>query len=214
MSHYKARPCEVCGTLYQGTYSGQRTCGRQCGAALNSRRVSWPSERIYPTRCPNCQTWTTWRQPRLYCSQACIQQATKIASQELHRATYISVSLTNPEVQHACPECGHAFTTSRFSSRTIYCSEACGHRAAKRNRRHRIRANGKAERFTLHKIAERDRWRCHLCKRRVTKGQASIDHLIPVSDGGTHTRANVALAHHLCNSLRGAGGVAQLSLIG
>jgi 5-methylcytosine-specific restriction endonuclease McrA len=33
-------------------------------------------------------------------------------------------------------------------------------------------------------------------------------------DGGTHTWDNVALAHRSCNLKRGAGGVAQLRLVG
>jgi hypothetical protein len=34
---YGHRICEVCGAEYQYTYSKQRTCGRVCGAEINSR---------------------------------------------------------------------------------------------------------------------------------------------------------------------------------
>lgn len=71
------------------------------------------------------------------------------------------------------------------------------------------------------KVGERDGWRCHICGRTVEqraggakapKG-ATVDHLIPIADGGTHTWENVALAHRRCNVSRGAKGSAQLRLI-
>ena len=57
-----------------------------------------------------------------------------------------------------------------------------------------------AERFSLDEIYERDSGVCHLCGESCAREQASMDHLIPVSKGGSHTRANVKLAHIGCNS--------------
>lgn len=55
-------------------------------------------------------------------------------------------------------------------------------------------------------IFERDRWVCQLCRKRVNKRLkyphpmcASIDHIIPLSLGGTEEPANVHLAHLVCN---------------
>ena len=43
----------------------------------------------------------------------------------------------------------------------------------------------------------------------------TIDHIVPLADGGDDIKANVRLAHFLCNSRRGArGGTEQLWLIG
>jgi 5-methylcytosine-specific restriction endonuclease McrA len=41
-----------------------------------------------------------------------------------------------------------------------------------------------------------------------------IDHLVPVSAGGSHTWDNVALAHRRCNYERREVGPAQLRLLG
>lgn len=60
-----------------------------------------------------------------------------------------------------------------------------------------------AELFTLDEIFERDGGICHLCNKKVRRRVATMDHIIPVSLGGPHTRANVALAHHSCNSSKG-----------
>lgn len=42
----------------------------------------------------------------------------------------------------------------------------------------------------------------------------TIDHVVPLAEGGHDTRANVQLAHFLCNSIKGRGGSQQLALIG
>ena len=56
----------------------------------------------------------------------------------------------------------------------------------------------------------RDGWVCQHCKKRADKRFkhpnpmcASLDHIIPLSEGGTHTYANVQLAHLGCNSSKG-----------
>lgn len=122
-----------------------------------------------------------------------------------------------------------------FAARRAYarfCGETCSTKAGRRKRRHAERASGrrhkgrvdrtaKVESFTLRDIAERDGWKCHLCGKRVPDRpykarplDATLDHLIPVSDGGDHTRANVALAHNRCNYERAHLGAAQLRLVG
>ena len=70
-------------------------------------------------------------------------------------------------------------------------------------------------------LAERDHWRCHLCNKAVSKTAprntpkgGTLDHLVPLSKGGTHTWTNVKLAHHRCNSLRREFGTVQLMLVG
>lgn len=60
------------------------------------------------------------------------------------------------------------------------------------------------ESFTTLEIAERDDWTCWLCGEQVTRENWSIDHVTPISRGGKHSRANVKLAHLLCNSQKGA----------
>lgn len=60
-----------------------------------------------------------------------------------------------------------------------------------------------AERFTLDEIFERDGGVCHLCPLPVERRDATMDHVIPVTKGGPHTRANVKLAHRSCNTRKG-----------
>ncbi len=76
------------------------------------------------------------------------------------------------------------------------------------------------DRITWLELGKRDRWVCHLCNRKVPHkagnmdpAGATVDHLIPISAGGSHTWDNVALAHRSCNMARNARGTVQLRLI-
>lgn len=91
------------------------------------------------------------------------------------------------------------------------------------NHRKRARLYGVAyEPIKPKVIYERDGWRCQLCHRKVNPKlefphpkSASLDHIVPMSQGGGHVKANVQLAHLSCNDLKGVGGEAeQLRLIG
>jgi 5-methylcytosine-specific restriction endonuclease McrA len=84
-----------------------------------------------------------------------------------------------------------------------------------RRRRARLKNAPKIEEYDSLEIAKRDGWKCHICGKRVKRGQLSIDHLVPLSRGGDDTPQNVALAHLRCNSRRGPGRLpAQLRLFG
>lgn len=88
-------------------------------------------------------------------------------------------------------------------------------------RRKRIRAGAKREPYTLAYIAERDRNRCGLCRKRVSMTKSvphpkapTIDHILPLAAGGDDTRANVQLACFECNWRKRDGGTQQLALVG
>lgn len=98
--------------------------------------------------------------------------------------------------------------------------EAKREHARRRSYRLRGAAAGQAP-YTRAQIAERDRWRCHLCGRTVRKDKTAphplaptTDHLIPIACDGVDGADNVALAHFLCNSKRGTRGEVQLLLVG
>jgi hypothetical protein len=70
--------------------------------------------------------------------------------------------------------------------------------------------------FSLDDIATRDAWVCQICFRKVNKRlkyphplSGSLDHVIPLSRGGYHTRQNVVLTHLRCNLVKNAHAVPQ-----
>jgi 5-methylcytosine-specific restriction endonuclease McrA len=137
-----------------------------------------------------------------------------------------------------CPVDGTKF---RANTGSTYCSWECKRRAgrpvrfcldcagpvspwAKRCLECRIhRANHKSEwRYVSDRRAvfDRDGWVCHLCRKKVPKDKAfphplsaTVDHLVPVSAGGSNTLDNLQTAHFGCNRKRRTGGVVQLRLI-
>jgi DNA-directed RNA polymerase subunit M/transcription elongation factor TFIIS len=72
------------------------------------------------------------------------------------------------------------------------------------------------EKFGASEIFERDGWRCGICGAKIPRSLAhphpmsvSLDHKVPLSKGGAHTRSNCQAAHLRCN-LRKRDAVAPL----
>lgn len=164
-----------------------------------------------PPRCGRCRTPLEQNARRKYCGPACARHA--IADHQRkwyveHRGSSIAWTAGY------CHECHAAFVTR---GRSAFCCEAHATRSqrrrAKQIRSKRIATAARREPIDLATVATRDRWQCHICRRKVTRATWSLDHLVPLVHGGDHTYDNVALAHHLCNSVRGADGHAQLRLV-
>lgn len=86
----------------------------------------------------------------------------------------------------------------------------------------RARAQRSSDKPTAARLAQRDGWTCHICGKAVdpdligsmNKYRPIVDHLVPISQGGTDDMANARLAHLRCNAKRGTGGTVQLMLVG
>lgn len=132
-----------------------------------------------------------------------------------------------------CRHCGQAFTvTSWAKSRALYCGRPCLMASAKdrmakfrnpyksallreRNRRgseRRRRTSWVAIVGRWRTICERDGWRCWICGGHIDSSlqpparmAGTVDHVVPLSHGGSDGDENVRAAHFRCNSRRGAG---------
>ena len=118
---------------------------------------------------------------------------------------------------YICPDCGEGLPADKECPCQAIADELA--RAAKRGQDRRrinlMRASGPVESFTAAEIGERDGWVCGICQDvgrlvdpRPTAPRAlspSIDHIIAVSAGGTHTRTNVRITHLWCNTERNSG---------
>jgi hypothetical protein len=111
----------------------------------------------------------------------------------------------------ACLECGAPGEQDHRGGRLrLFCRRACAARAASRCRENRLRAGRAGERVRRQVVAERDAWVCWLCDAPVDPAlrhpnplSASLDHVQPLSRGGTDTYENTRLAHLTCNIRRG-----------
>jgi hypothetical protein len=82
-------------------------------------------------------------------------------------------------------------------------------------RRARKRRAGKIEPIDRDYVYKRDKGRCNICGRKVRKKDISIDHIVPLSQGGAHCLTNVTLVHLQCNTRKRTRALPQqLYLIG
>jgi 5-methylcytosine-specific restriction endonuclease McrA len=61
-----------------------------------------------------------------------------------------------------------------------------------------------SESISRARVWKRDRGRCGICGRKADPGNWHLDHVIPLSKGGTHTYGNVQVSHPRCNQEKGA----------
>ena len=108
-----------------------------------------------------------------------------------------------------CPACKKKHNKEENRKKSIY---------SNKNRHRNARKNGKMDYgITFAKLIKRDGNICALCGKPVdindfhlsktgrivpNANYPSVDHIIPLAKGGTHTWDNVQLAHFLCNSLK------------
>lgn len=201
--------CLNCGKTFKHRGGPARYCSDQCRQAARPPKAP-PTCPIYHRSCRTCErSFMARRRNKRCCSKKCsdLWQRHGIASRE----------------PATCIECGNQWLRWDHSNgHTRYCSDQCmttGSQRRKCEARHRAKARRRAklrgvrtEPVSLATVAKRDGWRCHICKRKVTRKTWSLDHLVPISHGGDHTYANTSLAHHRCNSLRSNTGPAQLLL--
>lgn len=109
-----------------------------------------------------------------------------------------------------CAICAEDFVAGRPDCK--FCTNTCRYRAAYIGRRAR-KVGAPRERYTPREIAERDNWTCGICSEPIDASLAypaplslSIDHIVPLSRGGSDTRANVQAAHLDCNIRKGPHG--------
>lgn len=224
--------CADCGTEGE---QGPRGARRLRCDGCRSKRMQAHHSGALVRQCPTCHSEVR-RKHATYCSDACRPQVNRLTYQE-KRAL---------QALRPCEACGAEYKPCRKEQR--FCSMACynqhnpptskGMSSRKytpeeakerqracwqvKNRRRRAQLRGtRSEPYTTAEIAERDRFRCGLCGKRVPMDvrvpsplAATIDHILPISEGGDDTRANVQLAHFRCNNVKGARGSQQLALIG
>lgn len=185
-------PCVGCGNSTppsRGTKPRKwctETCRVRSYGVVRVRRVSAVS---FPT-CPGCGEVFAARKggrgrPRVACSPSCLRLWKNVVQARYHASR-------SPEQAQA--------------------------KLARKMIRRALEAGVESERFTPLEIFVRDNWICGLCAEPVEPVLkhpdpmcASIDHVVPVKLGGTHTRANVQCVHLVCNLRKGARAAEQVA---
>lgn len=143
-------------------------------------------------------TFTSPKRTTVFCSRPCkyaatheVLKAERLAAKPAHRS---------------CVNCGIDFPpTMRADAK--FCSARCNDAAHAIVRKMAKRARSVAPRgITKAVIGNRDGWLCGLCVGTVDKTKThpdplcpSIDHIVPLSLGGTNAVENLQISHLVCN---------------
>ena len=227
------RLCGQCGLAVPSARRiDAKYCSDECRHAYNGKVSQARSkrrirERLGTVACKNpyCSNEFVPLNGKQYCSKGCLylgQQSRKHGKgAEESAAIYLGQLAALRVWFFHCVDCGDVFTHRRKTyGKTPLCRKCSRRRYLEHNARknHNRRAPGRPV-LSVYQLAERDGCRCNICGRKVDlhlSGRAkygpTIDHLTPISLGGTNDADNLALAHRLCNSARGNRDPAQLLL--
>jgi len=179
------------------------------------------------------------KKPPQVCSTPDCVERRKRAYSATYRRRHGSANLSR--IKKNCVVCGKQFSLTDNKG-TQTCGKKCGgilsglsrrlfrtpaeqlaqRRGRWRQQNHlRNSRTAGAEKFEAVEIFERDGWCCGLCGGKVNKRlryphprSATLDHIVPLSKGGGHSRANTHCAHFVCNVKKQAGPGGQLRLFG
>lgn len=215
--------CRNCHTKFIPKAPDRTTfCSKECSSAKQKHNALFTQyirtqKRIYLKGCEVCgKSFAKLNVLKKYCSKLCRQ-----------RSKDIGVHGRNQK-ERACRCCGNIFTPVYGCKNKMVCSELCRISQAKQAKRvhkaiRRARIKGvNSEPIDPYKIFARDGWRCQICKKKtpltrrgsVHPRAPELDHIIPLSRGGSHTKVNVQCTCRACNLLKSDKVYGQMRLFG
>ena len=176
------RPCAHCG-------KERKSHRAQCRNCMNTRRRAL-------ILCPRCgQEFWPWVNG---------DHALKFCGCPVAR----KVKVKRPKPTAICLWCQVVFTVVR-SRRQKCCSRTCRNRYQSKARKLRLRGL-KPNVVSAKRLHRRDGGICGLCLKPVDPairyphpGAATVDHIVPITRGGTQDDDNLQLAHARCNTSKG-----------
>jgi 5-methylcytosine-specific restriction endonuclease McrA len=143
------------------------------------------------------------------CSDVCRREVIKAGKDRYDAKRRESV--ISSRAPRICAECVQLFRA--LDGRQIYCSRKCKRRVEQRKQDEKWRAREagvKYEPINRTKIFDRDGWTCRICDAptpRALRGTQALnapemDHIKPLSEGGSHTHSNVQCLCHGCNFVK------------
>jgi len=199
---------------------GQTFCSRGCAYAYKADRKQLRRDnklivyRTFRKQCAQCgdMFWSSSAR-KVRCSRKC----ELVRSREASVAYEVMAHKLKPAVE--CAHCSILFTRL-YGNKSRACSSDCSlelkridRRKYRSSRRARVKGNGTPESFDPFYVFGRDKWMCVCCGRKTpishrgsTKDSApELDHIIPLSLGGEHSRVNTQCLCRACNQAKSNG---------
>lgn len=207
--------CGFCQTAFLPFSRRSRYCSQPC--RVMSRFAHVAPKPVHTVVCQCCGTmFTTANLRKRYCNPSCrIAHATAIAKPD-----YVDNGLRNACTVYfrQCFSCG-ADVCTRHPGRGL-CDKCrvVRRRWSDTKKNARRRAAG-VMRVSREQLLELRGNRCHICTKLIDLTLSglhprgfTVDHIFPVSKGGTNDVSNLHVAHRSCNTAKGNRGHAQLVL--
>lgn len=209
-----AKECIYCGANFESSRPRRIYCSKKCGREAVRKPPA-------PVRdCTGCGS-TLGDYRSTYCP-SCSQRSRHGWQGGKELVLWHPTATKHPRVQalvhtmsrrvfkaRSCVICSAQFITT---GNGITCSERCEHantRDIRSNHRHKRRERIKStQREPVRRVAIfiRDKWTCQLCGEPIEqdltwphKMYPSLDHIVPLSNGGGHSMDNCQATHFLCN---------------
>lgn len=193
-----------------------------CSMHYARARMAAGQRKRYPYTCEACnrpgESWDKGTRFHYYCNSVTTMDRTRKLSSSTELVRYIPPQRQAPPEPKRklwfsgyCKICGTIVVTNYGGT---CCSKVCSNANKKRrnsdkHKRRRARLRGsQVDRIRSHDIYQRDNWQCGLCGKTVDPNhqdkmqRESLDHIVPLAAGGTHTADNLQLAHRICNSIK------------
>ena len=154
-----------------------------------------------------------------YCSDECRKQHDRDRFRDFRIRNGHTVSGRVETI--ICAYCGKVFQRKIVTLVPKYCSKDCGRKAnieakpelysqlkrkARQVRRARKYNNGPVDKFNDIDVFNRDGWICYVCGEKINQSIkypdpmcATLEHIVALANGGTHTLDNVSVSHLKCN---------------
>jgi len=174
-------------------------------------------------------------------SKLCVECSTRFTSKteavDLCSATCMALSgnkAKRGEDLRVCTVCAKQWVRPYGRGLTQVCSEECRSERIKQERsryksktgrkyyQRALKLGAKAERFSPLDVLARDGWKCQLCgcstpeslRGKNKPRSPELDHILPLSKGGDHTRINTQCLCRACNAAKSDAEIGQMLLIG
>lgn len=187
-------------------------CSRSCASKKSEVNQKWIEEvrRVLGLN-------RRWQKCRV-CGKTCQSRCCSVE----HKAIDAKTRSRNRSIRQKnqtpieCKECNRTFTPVYGMQRRVYCSARCLKKSQRRGRltygshEQRARKYGcEIESFDKRDIFKRDNYICGICGVQIDRilrwpdpNSASLDHIVPLSKKGGHTRANCRCACLKCNTAK------------
>ena len=218
------KQCVVCGSKFDTFRDKQNTCCHECAELYhNEIRRKSAGEKL-TKNCEICgKTFITSLSYQILCGSEDCKKAHNLITHRERNARHRDRKPKRKIVYdlRECAECGEYFLVDRVMN-DKYCSDECRKTANNRRADKRIPKAQRIDRISLKRLYKRDSGICYLCgglcdwnsKNVSKKGNEypgdlypTIEHVVPICDGGLDSWDNVRLAHWKCNLDKSIGRV-------